>query len=85
MPTRDQTRRHVRANGQPRPIEATSKLLWTYEDLASAVDLSVGTLRQRVRSGTGPAVTLIGRHHRFAPKDVATWVDEMRANSGVED
>lgn len=80
---RDQSTRHVRVSGKPRPIPLAEKKLLDYEDLASVCGLPVGTVRELVRQARGPRLTLIGKHHRFTPKDVQTWVDEMRANSGV--
>ncbi len=76
--------RRVRSNGKPRPLDVGSKLLLNYEDVASLLDMAVGTLRNRVRAGTGPNVTIVGKHHRFAPQDVNRWVDLMRANSGAD-
>ena len=81
--TRDQSTRHVRVSGKPRPIPIGEKQLLDYEDLASLCGLPLGTVRDLVRQGRGPRLTLIGKHHRFTPKDVRVWVDEMRANSGV--
>jgi hypothetical protein len=72
----------VRGWGKPRPIDQSQKLALTYEDVASLVDLPIGTLRKRVQAGTGPRLTLVGRHHRFLPADVAAWLDDLREQSG---
>ena len=80
---RDQSLRRVRVAGPPRPIPLSEKLLYDFEDAASLAGLPVSTMRDLVRNGRGPRVTLIGKHTRFARRDFAEWVDEMRANSGA--
>jgi hypothetical protein len=80
---RDQSTRRVRVAGKPRPIPVGEKALLDYEDVASLCGLPVGTVRQMVREHRGPRLTLVGKHHRFHPKDLATFIDEMRANSGA--
>lgn len=76
-------RGHIRGYGKPVAIPAESKLLLTYEDVASQTDLPIATLRKRVRAGTGPRLTLVGKHHRFAPRDVAAWVEALRESCGA--
>ncbi len=71
--------RRVRQVGDPRPIDPDKKLLLDYEDVASLTGLPLGDLRNRVRAGKGPRLTLVGKHHRFARKDVHAWVDDMRS------
>lgn len=70
--------RRVRASGAPKPIDFTAKLAWDYEDTASATGVPVGTLRRQVRAGSGPKLTLVGRHHRFLPRDVQAWLQDLR-------
>ncbi len=82
-PQRDQSARRVRVAGPARPIPIAEKALLDYEEIASLTGLPVGTVRQMVREHRGPRLTLAGKHHRFHPKDVKAWVDEMRANSGA--
>jgi excisionase family DNA binding protein len=72
----------VRGWGKPHPIEQDKKLALTYEDVASLVDLPIGTLRKRVQAGRGPRLTLVGRHHRFLPADVTAWLEDLRDQSG---
>lgn len=70
--------RRVRASGAPKPIDLGTKLAWDYEDTASVTGVPIGTLRRRVREGSGPKLTLVGRHHRFLPKDVQAWLQDLR-------
>lgn len=80
---KNRSERLVRLSGPPTPIPIAEKALLTYEDVASLCGLSVYTTRQYVRESRGPTLTLVGKHHRFHPKDVKAWIDEMRANSGA--
>ena len=81
-PPRDQSTRRVLASGKPRPIPLTEKSLLDYEDVASLTGLSVWTVRQMVHDGL-LRVTIVRKHHRFTPEDLATCIAEQRANSGA--
>ena len=71
-------RPYVRKSGPPSPIDPDKMLAWSYEELASKTGLPIGTLRRRVLAGTGPRLTLVGKHHRFLPRDVQKWLDSLR-------
>lgn len=50
----------------------------TPEDLVTLLRLpSVETVYQRRRKGTGPRGFRVGRHLRFDPDDVRTWVQSL--------
>jgi hypothetical protein len=72
----------VRRYGRPRAVDPSQKFLWSYEDLSATTGLPIGTLRKRVREGTGPRLTVVGKHHRFVVRDVRDWIEQMRDNSG---
>jgi hypothetical protein len=78
-PKQSTAQRRVRASGAPRPIAPEQQLLLDYEGLASRATLSIGTLRRLVRDGKGPKLILIGKHHRFAPRDVTAWIEDLRS------
>ena len=61
--------------------EKTEKLLWTYEETAQRVSLTVQALRDLVYKGRGPAVTRMGRRTLFRPQDVRSWVDQLAIES----
>ncbi|MFD5472541.1 helix-turn-helix transcriptional regulator [Streptomyces sp. NPDC127105] len=50
----------------------------TPEDLAEMFELpSIETVYQRHRKRTGPRGFRVGRHLRFDPTDVRSWVDSQ--------
>jgi len=57
------------------------KLLWTYEETAERLSMTVQALRDHVYKGIGPKVTRRGRSVYFRPCDVHEWVDELAAKS----
>ena len=53
--------------------------LWTLKDVSEFLGVPIGTLYQwRVR-GEGPPAFKIGRHVRFDPDRVRTWLDDSAA------
>lgn len=48
--------------------------LWTFQDVSDFLGVPIGTLYQwRVR-GEGPPAFKVGRHVRFDPDQVRTWL-----------
>lgn len=48
--------------------------LWTIEDLASYLKVSVKTVRDWRLRGAAPRALKLGRHVRFRPEDVEEWL-----------
>ena len=55
----------------------TVERLWTVEDVAEYLGLSVRTLYHWRVKGKGPAGTRIGKHIRYVPEDVKTWFSKQ--------
>lgn len=49
--------------------------LWTIEDLASYLKVSVKTVRDWRLRGIAPRALKLGRHVRFRPEDVHEWLE----------
>lgn len=62
-------------------IETVDKLLWTYQDTAKRLSLTVQALRDLVYKGRGPKVTRIGRRVMFRPNDVEEWILKLAEQS----
>lgn len=60
-----------------RPI-ATDRL-WTVEDVSTFLGVPVGTLYQWRHRRTGPRAAKVGRHLRYDPADVRSWLTEQAA------
>jgi len=60
-------------------IGAEAQRLWTVVDVSRFLGVPVGTLYQwRTKSG-GPPAYRVGRHLRYDPAQVRTWVGEQAA------
>ncbi|OZM73564.1 excisionase [Amycolatopsis antarctica] len=51
-----------------------SAKLWTITDLSDHLGVPVGTLYQWRTKGYGPTGRRIGKHVRYRPEDVDTWI-----------
>lgn len=50
--------------------------LWDTDDLAAFLKLPAKTIREWRHKGTGPKYARLGKHVRYNPADVMTWLDE---------
>ncbi|TCO59440.1 helix-turn-helix domain-containing protein [Actinocrispum wychmicini] len=57
--------------------EATAGPLWTPAELAAFLQISEATLRDWRHKGTGPTYKRMGKHVRYDPGDVITWLEEI--------
>ncbi|MGW4678365.1 helix-turn-helix transcriptional regulator [Micromonospora taraxaci] len=53
--------------------------LWTVEDVSAFLGVPVGTLYQWRHRRFGPRAAKVGRHLRYDPQDVRSWVAEQAA------
>lgn len=52
--------------------------LWTPEDVSEFLGgVPVATLYQWRHKGIGPKSRRVGRHLRYKPEDVRTWLDQL--------
>lgn len=58
---------------------ATDARTWTVHDVAEFLGLPVQTLYQWRHAGCGPPAYRVGRHLRYLPDEVMTW---LRQQSG---
>ncbi|GAA2509979.1 helix-turn-helix domain-containing protein [Pilimelia columellifera] len=56
-----------------------AKRLWGINDVSLYLDIPVGTLYQWRYHRTGPRAFKVGRHLRYDPADVQTWLHEQAA------
>lgn len=52
----------------------TTETLWTAKDAAAFLRLPIKTLYQWSWRGEGPPVHKVGRHLRYVPDEVRTWL-----------
>lgn len=52
--------------------------LWTSKETATYLGMTEKALRQRRARGTGPDYIRTGRTVRYAPLDIARWVEARR-------
>uniref|UniRef100_A8LZ11 Excisionase/Xis, DNA-binding n=1 Tax=Salinispora arenicola (strain CNS-205) TaxID=391037 RepID=A8LZ11_SALAI len=57
----------------------TVERLWTVEDVSAFLSVPVGTLYQWRHRRFGPPAAKVGRHLRYDPQDVRSWVAEQAA------
>ena len=50
--------------------------LWSHEETATFLGISVRTLYQMNWKGTGPRSFRVGRYRRYAAGDVRTWLNQ---------
>ncbi|MFE9651554.1 helix-turn-helix transcriptional regulator [Micromonospora sp. NPDC006431] len=53
--------------------------LWTVQDVSAFLGVPVGTLYQWRYRRTGPRALRVGRHLRYRPADVRSWLDRQAA------
>ncbi|GAA4722734.1 helix-turn-helix domain-containing protein [Pedococcus ginsenosidimutans] len=53
--------------------------LWTIHDVSKYLGVPVGTLYQWRHRGMGPPAVRLGKHLRYQPAAVRTWVTEQVA------
>jgi len=75
--------RRPRTTDEP-PRPASSKVvaiepLWTIHDVSKYLGVPVGTLYQWRHRGRGPPAVRLGKHLRYQPAAVRTWVTEQVA------
>lgn len=57
----------------------TTERLWTTEQVADYLGVPVRTIYAWRKRGHGPKAFRIGKHLRFRPADVHTWLDQHTA------
>ena len=50
--------------------------LWTVQDVSTFLGIPVSTLHQWRYLGTGPAAYRVGKHLRYNPATVRTWLEK---------
>ncbi|MBV9161449.1 MAG: helix-turn-helix domain-containing protein [Pseudonocardiales bacterium] len=60
-------------------MSQTSRIvpLWTVQDVANYLQVPVQTLYSWRVQGYGPRVRRVGKHLRYRPEDVTTWLDQL--------
>ena len=53
--------------------------LWTVDDLSAFLGVPVGTLYQWRHRRVGPPAAKVGRHLRYDPDAVRSWLSEQAA------
>lgn len=56
--------------------------LWSHRETAEFLQIPVATLHQLNHKRTGPRSYKVGRHRRYDPSDVMTWL-ETRASDAA--
>ena len=65
-----------------RPVAAPQcERLWTVLEVSEFLGIPVATLHQWRYLGTGPAAFRVGKHLRYDPDTVRTWLAERCASS----
>jgi predicted DNA-binding transcriptional regulator AlpA len=54
--------------------------LWTLQETATFLGLPVATMYQLNYKGTGPRYYPVGRHCRYEPEEVMSWLRERRSD-----
>ncbi|MEO3861770.1 helix-turn-helix domain-containing protein [Acrocarpospora sp. B8E8] len=55
----------------------TLSRLWTVDDVSEYLGVPIATLYQWRHHRTGPRSRKVGRHLRYLPEDVESWVREQ--------
>jgi excisionase family DNA binding protein len=60
-------------------MNQTSRIapLWTTQDVADYLRVPVQTLYSWRAQGYGPPARRVGKHLRYRPEDVTTWLDHL--------
>ncbi|MFI7022779.1 helix-turn-helix transcriptional regulator [Micromonospora sp. NPDC049900] len=57
----------------------TTERLWSVRDVSAFLGIPVGTLYQWRHRRIGPRASRVGRHLRYDPADVRTWLHQKAA------
>ena len=60
------------------PMVYLTEALWDSARTAAHLNIPVRTLDQWSYKSSGPRFYKVGRHRRYQPADVATWLDAHR-------
>ena len=60
-----------------RPDGPQCERLWTVREVSEFLGIPVATLHQWRYLGTGPAAFRVGKHLRYDPDTVRTWLTEQ--------
>jgi predicted DNA-binding transcriptional regulator AlpA len=60
-----------------RAAAKTTDELWSIEDVSAYLRVPVGTLYQWRYRRTGPRAFKVGRHLRYDPADVRSWLSDQ--------
>ncbi|OKI42304.1 helix-turn-helix transcriptional regulator [Micromonospora sp. CB01531] len=60
----------------------TTEPLWTIEEVSAFLRIPVDTLYQWRSRRTGPRAFKVGRHLRYDPADVRSWLTEQGGDDG---
>jgi predicted DNA-binding transcriptional regulator AlpA len=80
VPTGSNPVRDLARKEQPVSVTApdlSADRLWTPEDVSAFIGVPVATLYQWRHKGKGPKSFRVGKHLRYKPTDVSTWLDEQ--------
>lgn len=55
----------------------TTERLWTIEDVAEYLGISINTLYYWRTKGKGPTARRLGKYVRYRPEDVRSWVSDQ--------
>jgi excisionase family DNA binding protein len=58
---------------------ATADRLWTVDDVSTFLGVTVATLYQWRHHRTGPPAYKVGRHLRYDPAEVRSWLSKQGA------
>jgi predicted DNA-binding transcriptional regulator AlpA len=62
---------------QKRIQEEIPERLWTTNETASFLGITVSTLCQMTYKGSGPKCYKVGKYRRFKPREVLLWVNSL--------
>jgi len=66
----------VAKNGVVVQTSPVRERLWNTSETGDYLGIPVGTLNQWASRGVGPRYFKIGKHRRYHPADVRTWLDQ---------
>lgn len=65
--------------------EAMPLRLWTVAETAAFLSIPTATLYQFNHKRTGPRFFRIGKHCRYDPRDVLSWLERRKSGGGDDD
>lgn len=63
--------------------ESTEDRLWSVDDVAYYLGVPVATLYAWRGNSYGPPARRVGRHLRYVPEDVRSWVTSLTASAAA--